>query len=138
MSTAIFNKTCYFYENRGRRHTGGADYTWTVYDRSWTAGMPVDVMDHTRSEDYNHKNVHIALKIFYFKTQKLISGVFASTMKKLMQPSSAAAAACVSTSSHGCFQLDQENSKRVGGFPALLVDHMDHLHSKALEAFTFI
>lgn len=106
--------------NRCRSHTGGADYSWTVHDRSWTAGTPAAVMDHTRSEDYNHKNFHIVLEIFYFKKPKMISGVFVSTMKKLVQPSSAAPAACVSTSSHGCFQLDQENSVRVGGFPGLV------------------
>lgn len=100
--------------------------------------MPADVMDHTRSEDYNHKNVYIALKIFYFKTPKLISGVFVSTMKQLMQPSSAAAAACVSTSAMDASNPTRKTQSGWAGFLDWLVDHMDHLHSKPLEAFTFI
>lgn len=70
INLTTFNKICCFQGNRCRSQTGAADYTWTVYDRRRTAGTPADVMDRTRSEDYNNKKISILLsKSFILKNR---------------------------------------------------------------------
>lgn len=56
-----------------RRRTAGTDYTWTVYDRRCTDGALADVIEQTRSEDYNHLKTipsYIHFRNSYFKKQK--------------------------------------------------------------------